>query len=307
MLQEPQEAEGRVSHRLLVETLQKVVPFTLEEKDATTREHLEHLKHVWLEVDGGRMEFSSCDGVQLAHATMEADWPNGQWLVQGKASRILIVGSITDEDLPVRLAPARIVVAKTELPVVDTKWLDYRKFYQEATAGVQAMIVLGRKQLRDALKDTAATMVGVKLTRGHCLAYLARDDRKTMETVTLAKVPLSVQMASGESQACFDMGRLKKLARCCGEALTIKLTGEGKATLFEGEGCWYLLMPTQRFPGEFCLTPLQRQSLEWAEDLLQSIKKGEVQAQVQLGGGKLVVRWEPPPEQTTVEVPVESP
>jgi hypothetical protein len=107
-------------------------------------------------------------------------------------------------------------------------------------------------------------------------------------------------MATGESRAAFDMDRLLKAVRACGDSVTVKLQGEGKAALIEGTGYWQVLMPMSGFPSEVAFTQAEREALGWVEEMLRSIRRGEVQARVRLNKGGMAVSWEPQPEKTTI-------
>ena len=59
-------------------------------------------------------------------------------------------------------------------------------------------------------------------------------------------------------------------------------------------------MPLSGFPSEVAFSQAEREALEWVEEMLRSIRRGEVQAQVRLSKSGMAVSWEPQPERTSI-------
>ena len=286
---------GSVQQLGLAEVLRKVVPFT-----AGQNEYREGLKHVWFEAQGGSLELTTSDGYRIAHASLEASWPDGKWLLDGTACKQLSYAYSRGE-VAVEVHDGKVVVGDREVPVVDTKWVEYRQFYDEVQQGMEAMLIVARKTLTKALRESAGSVVGLRISpKEGCKLYVARQDRRdyTMETVGYAV--LSTQMATGDSRAAFDLDKLQKAVRQCGASITVKLQGDGKAALIEGTGYWQVLMPLSAFPSEVAFSQPEREALDWVEEMLRSIRRGEVKAEVRLNTGGMAVSWEPQPEKTSI-------
>ncbi|MBI4200250.1 MAG: hypothetical protein HY535_07245 [Chloroflexi bacterium] len=69
----------------------------------------------------------------------------------------------------------------------------------------------------------------------------------------------------------------------------------GRTALIEGTGYWQVLMPLSAFPSEVAFTQAEREALERVEEMLRSIRRGEVRAQVRLNKAGMAVSWSPSP------------
>ncbi len=75
-----------------------------------------------------------------------------------------------------------------------------------------------------------------------------------------------------------------------------------KATLFEAEDYWHILMPREGFPREVSLSNAEREAIKWAQEALDAIRKGEVPGLVLIGGGKFYLELSPGLAQTEIRV-----
>ena len=294
--EEPQVlAKGSVQQFELAEALRKVVPFTAGEK-----EYRDNLKHVWFEAKDGTLELTTADGSRIAHVTLQAAWPDGQWLLDGSACKQLSY-AYSQGEVAVEVYEAKIVVGQLTVPVVDTKWVEYRKVYDEVQANAGAMLIVAKKVLNKALKQATGNIVGLRVSQKEgCRLYVAKEDRREYTTETVGHAALAVQVATGDARAAFDLDRLRKAMSHCGDSVTLKLQGEGKPALVEGTGYWHILASLASFPKEVTFSQSERQALEWVEEMLKSIRRGEVQAVVRLNKGGMQVSWEPQPEATNI-------
>jgi hypothetical protein len=59
-------------------------------------------------------------------------------------------------------------------------------------------------------------------------------------------------------------------------------------------------MPLSGFPSEVAFSQAAREILGWVEEMLLSMRRGEVQAVVRLSKSGMAVSWEPQPERTSI-------
>jgi len=282
-----------VLHYALAGALKKVTPFM------ETGNGRENLTHVWFEAAGGRLSVTTSNGHCIAHATLEANWPDGQWLLEGTACKVL-ANSYYQADVAVEIQDEAVAVDKQVLPIADSKWVDYQRFYQEVQEGMEGMAVMSRRPLQRVLREHGGTVVGLKITQTETRLYVAREDQRDFGLETVACEILATQLATGTARVAFDKDKVNRALRHCGDWVTLKLQGEGKPALIEGTDYWQVLMPLTTFPSEVNFSQTERESLEWAIEMLRSIRKGQVQAVVQLGKSGMSVSWEPQPERTAI-------
>jgi len=62
------------------------------------------------------------------------------------------------------------------------------------------------------------------------------------------------------------------------------------------------LVPNSGFPKEVALTTGERDSLKWAQEALEAVRKGEVAGLVLIGGGKFYLELSPGRTETEIRV-----
>jgi len=115
---------------------------------------------------------------------------------------------------------------------------------------------------------------------------------KTGETTSCESLP--VQMFSGpDKKVAYHAERFRRALTSCGPTATIQVGDPLKATILEADDYWHILMPEQGFPREVSMTTAERESIAWAMEALEAVKKGEVPGIVLLGGGKFYLELRP--------------
>ena len=111
-----------------------------------------------------------------------------------------------------------------------------------------------------------------------------------------------LMIAGPDKKIAYHGERLRRALTSCGPSATIEVGDPTKPTLFESEDYWHILAPLSVFPREVSLTNGERESLKWAEEALQAIRKGEVAGRVLMGGGKFYLELLPGDAQTEIRV-----
>jgi hypothetical protein len=179
---------GSVDRPALAAALKRVVPFRYMKGDR------DQISHVWLEADGGFLTLIASDGYRMARATLEADWPNGQWLLDGESCRLFTL-SLHDGEAPVTIGEQFLSVGERDLPVVGTTWVDYASIVEAAEAGAKATLILDRPAVLDFLQNTAGNVIGLWAHGEKCLAFMARSKGDLMkanvvlETLSVTDLP----------------------------------------------------------------------------------------------------------------------
>ena len=195
-------------------------------------------------------------------------------------------------------------VGGVAIPIVgEESWLDYRTLLQEVQEKVNSSLLTDRKSLARALREAKGDIIGVSLAGGQARLVVAINNRRDYSLETIGVRSLPCQMVQGEGRAAFERDTLGKLVRAAGGWVSLKFQPDSEqlvAALVECPNFLALAMTRRPFPRDTFLSPQQRELLEWAEEMLASIRKGEVQARVEVGSEYLTVTWSPEPSQTTV-------
>lgn len=296
-------ASSQVDGDKLAEAFRRLTPFMAGKG---TRPGLEA---VFVESHGGTLELTACDGYRLAHATLELDFPEGDYLLDGDGCKdfawrhygggqilVEVYQSLVKlEALCPRAAEVRQVVQVDRLQI---PYIDYRRL---SGGTYDTWAIVETKRWIKPLRQHHAEVVGVVYSPEGCRLYFQNQEG---DTIAVEEGP--VQMFSGpERKVAYHGERLRRALTSCGPSVTIKVGDPKRATLFETEGYYHLLMATTGFPREVNFTAKEREVLTWAEDVLQSVRRGEVFARVEIGGGKLYLELSS--ERTATEIVVNTP
>ena len=285
---------GSVDRPALAVALKRVVPFRYMKGDR------ENISHVWLEADGGFLTLIASDGYRMARATLEADWPNGQWLLDGESCRVFTLG-LQDGEAPVSINEQFLSVGNRDLPVVGTRWVDYARIVEAAESGAKVSLILDRQAVQGFLARVQGDVVGLLASGAECRAYAARTiNNKTGAMETLSNTVLPTRMVTGEGQAAFQVTYLKEALGHCAENLTFSF-GPTAAGILECPDYWHGVMLVGAFPPLTIIPgPREVKVLAWIDDFLKSVRKGKVTAAFRMAAGGLAISWDPQPPATTV-------
>ena len=274
--------QGEVNAAELQAALRKIVPFFSLDKT--------ELLHVWCEVDGGEVRLTGGDGFQLTQVWFEADWPNGEWLLDGAECKKFAqsADSTLHGDLPLEITDTAIKVNDMVIPVRGRKWMDYRAVLKMAQAGLIAEALFDRRELGKFVRPRG-DVLGLTLRDGKCFGVRkeGRDPEERGEETLIA-----TQLVSGDAKAAFDRTRFKKVVDTFGAWITVKFQAESNApVILEGDHHWHIIMPWSTFPLVSELGKHEHDALTLAQDMIAAILKEDVKASVDLREGRMVIEW----------------
>jgi len=292
MTQQSTTASVKVDGDKLAEALRRVSPF-MGEKDRP------NIAGVYAESQGGTLQLTTTDGFRMAHLTLALPFPEGNYLMKAdgvkdfsqlhyNGQEIEVAVGQGDEQDTLKLGD--VIVELETTPYPDYTRLIPQDFDLEAIVDTRAWI----KPIRQHKPE----VVGVVYSASGCRAYYRNFEG---ETVVCESLP--VQMIAGpDKKVAYHGERLRKALTSCGPSATIEVGNPAKATLFQSEDYWHLLMPMEGFPREVSLTSAGREVLKWAEEALQAVRRGEVAGRVLMGGGKFYLELLPGDAQTEIRV-----
>ncbi len=274
----------------LAEAMRKVTPF-IGEKERPV------LHAVFLESHGSTLEMTTTDGYRMAHVTLEEMvFPEGDFLLEGDACKDFAFRH-SDEVVQVEVSETEVKLGDVTVARVNGDYLNWRSVLPDP---IETMAIVETNKWIKPLRAKGGEVVGVVYNWEDGYQIYFQD--KNGETTAVEKVP--AQMGQGpERKVAYKREDLRRALTGCAPAVTIKV-GE-KATLFEAEGYWHLLAQRADFPREVNLTQAEREVLKWAEDVLESVRKGEVPAKVITGGGRFYLELDP--ERTETEILIATP
>ena len=285
-------ASVQVDGDKLAEAMRRVTPFMAEGSPI-------NLSAVFAEAQGGVLQLTATDGYRMAHLTVALPFPDGNWLLKAAGCKdfsqrhyngAAIEAAVGEGDPPASLKLGDVVVDLEGTPYINYPDAVPEDFDTEAIIDTKAWIKV--------IRQAKAEIVGVVFSSAGTRLFLqARDG----ETTACESVP--VQMFVGpDKKVAYNAERLRRALTSCGATATIQVGDPAKATLFEAEDYWHILVPHTVFPKEVSLTQAQRDSIKWAQEALEAIRKGEVPGLVLIGGGKFYLELSADRNQAEVRV-----
>lgn len=289
------EAQGcQVDGDKLAEAFRRVTPFMCGPEKPV-------LHSVYVEAHGGTLELTTTDGFRMAHLTLEMDFPVGDYVLDGEGVKDFAFRHYSGQ-VPVEVVEKGVKLGEVVVARVEGPYPNYRRLKPEAE---ETMAIVETRGWIKALRQHHPDVVGVVFSPQGCRMYFQQNGETT------GREDLPVQMCSGvEMKVAFKGDHLRRALTSCGRSATIKPQqppgdplSRPTPTLLEAGHYWHLLMPHAIFPSEVNLSERDREALKWAEDALQAVRKGEVEAKVVMGGGRFYLELGVKETQIFLETP----
>lgn len=290
--------KASVQAKDLQTTLRRILPFLGEDH--------EQYSHVWIEVDGGELRATGSNGYHLVHSWFEADWPNGEWLLDGGMCTKLEAAcdTLPPVDIAVEISDTAIKfnwVGNQEyevlVPVRSRTWIDYSTIKDSVSGNISGRAIIARSELMKFIRPRGG-LVGLELRDGKCFGVRTEN---MLDTTRAPEVQIPTQLVFGEGKAAFDRQRLKPTVESFAGGITVNFQASDKQpVVFEGDRHWHILMPWSEYPQISALGVNERKTLDLAADIIDSIRKEEVKAIVDIDEGQMTITWDPEPLRTVV-------
>ncbi len=269
-------ASVQVDGDKLAEALRRVTPFMAESNPA-------NLACVYAEAQDGVLQLTATDGYRMAHLTVPLPFPTGHFSMKAAGVKDFSQRHYNGEAVPVQVGEGdSLGTLKLGEVVVDLEASPYIDYPSAVPENFDVEAIIDTKAWIKPIRKEKPETIGVVYSSAGCRMYL---QGKTGETT--ACEPLPVQMFSGpDKKVAYHAERFRRALTSCGPTATIQVGDPLKATIFEAEDYWHILMPQQGFPREVSMTTAERESIAWAMEALEAVKKGEVPGIVLIGGGK---------------------
>lgn len=295
MQQQIATASVKVDGDKLAEALRRVTPFIAGENPP-------NLACIYAESQAGTLQLTATDGFRMAHLTVALPFPEGNWLMKGKAVKDFAFRHFNGAEVEVTVGEAGsqgtlklgdVIVELEGTPYVNYPAVVPEEFDVEAIIDTKAWI--------KPIRHHKAEVVGILYSSAGCRMFL---QSKEGETVACESPP--VQMFSGpDKKVAYSAEKFRRALTSCGPTATIQVGDPLKATLFEAEDYWHILMPRVGFPKEIALSTVERDAIKWAQEALEAVRKGEVPGIILIGGGKFYLELRP--GLTTSEIRAQEP
>jgi len=292
-------ASVKVDGDKLAEALRRVTPFMADESPPS-------LACVFAESQGGVLQLTTTDGYRMAHLTVALPFLEGNYLMKGAGVKDFSQRHYNGAEVTVEVGPPAVQFNPQITPLyiklgevtVELETSPYINYPAAVPENFDLEAIIDTKAWIKLIRQNKPEVVGVVYSSAGCRMYL---QSKEGETVACESVP--VQMLSGpDKKVAYHGERLRRALTSCGPTATIQVGDPAKATLFEAEDYWHILTPYGVFPREVSLSNAERESIKWAQEVLEAIRKGEVPAIVLIGGGKFYLELRPGLTQTQVIV-----
>lgn len=284
--------KGSVNSKDLATALHRVLPFL--------KEGHQQYGHIWIEVDGGVLRVTGSNGFHLVQTWFEADLPNGEWLLDGEMCNTLeaTYHTLASEDLAVEISDTAIKFNDVLVPVRGRTWIDYSTIKDSVSGNIGGRAVIARSEMMKFIRPRGG-VVGLELRDGKCFGVRTEN---LLDNVRAPEVQIPTQLVFGEGKAAFDRQRLKPTVESFTGGITVNFqAGDKQPVILEGDRHWHILMPWSEYPQIAVLGVNERKALDLAADIIDSIRKEDVKAIVDIDDGQMTITWDPEPIRTVVQ------
>jgi len=276
-------ASAKVDGDKLAEALRRVTPFMASENPPS-------LAGVYAESQGGVLQLTATDGYRMAHLTVALPFPDGNYLMKGAGVKDFSQRHYNGQEVTVEVGQGdELGLIKMGEVTVELESSPYINYPAAVPDNFDLEAIIDTKAWIKPLRQNKPEMVGVVYSSAGCRMFL---QSKEGETVACESVP--VQMFSGpDKKVSYHGERLRRALTSCGPTATIQVGDTKKATLLEAEDYWHIIQPMEGFPREVSMSNNERESIKWAQEALDAVRKGEVPGIVLIGGGKFYLELRP--------------
>ena len=276
-------ASVQVDGDKLAEALRRVTPF-MAEKDPPS------LACVYAEADNGVLQLTATDGYRMAHLTVPLPFPTGHFSMKAAGVKDFSQRHYNEQEVTVEVGPPAVQIRPEITPLyikmgevtVELEASPYIDYPSAVPENFDTEAIIDTKAWIKPIRQEKPESIGVVYSSSGCRMYL---QSKGGETTACESLP--VQMFSGpDKKVAYHGERFRRALTSCGPTATIQVGDTKKATLLEAEDYWHIIMPQEGFPREVSMSTAERESIAWAMEALEAVKKGEVPGIVLIGGGK---------------------
>lgn len=274
----------------LAEALRRVSPFMGEPSRP-------NIAGVYAESQGGTLQLTTTDGFRMAHLTLALPFPDGNWLMKAEGVKDFSQRHYNGQEIEVAVGDEQGTLKLGEV-TVELETTPFVNYADVIPQDFDLEAIVDTKAWTKPIRQHKPEVVGVVYSSSGCRAYY-----QNYQGETVACESLPVQMIAGpDKKVAYHGERLRRALTSCGPSAAIEVGDPSKPTLFEAEDYWHILAPMADFPREVTLTNAERESLKWAEEALQALRKAEVTGRVLIGGGKFYLDLDPGLAQTEIRV-----
>jgi len=283
MIQQTATASVKVDGDKLAEALRRVSPFMADESPL-------NLAGVYAESQVGTLQLTASDGYRMAHLTVALLFPDGNFLMKGQGVKDFSTRHYNGAEVEVRrtdaLPDSPLLMGDVSVDLEQTPYINYPDAVPD---NFDTEAIIDTKTWIKPIRQHKPEQVGVVYSSAGCLMFL-----QSHEGETVACESLPVQMFSGpDKKVAYNAGRFRRALTSCGAGATVQVGDPARPTLFEAEDYWHILMPVAGFPREIAISNSERESIKWAVEALEAVRKGEAPGLVLIGGGKFYLQLDP--------------
>ena len=285
-------ASVKVDGDKLAEAIRRVTPFIGDGSRPT-------LACVYAESQGGVLQLTATDGYRMAHLSVPLPFPEGNYLMKGTGVKDFSTRHYNGQEVEVKVGEGdELGLINLGEVTVELETSPYVNYPDAVPEDFDLEAIIDTKAWIKPIRQNKPEIVGVVYSSAGCRMYLQSRDGETV-----ACEPLPVQMFSGpDKKVAYRAEYFRRALTSCGPSATIQVGDPVKATLFEAEDYWHILMPREGFPREVSLSNAEREAIKWAQEALEAVRKGEVPGLILIGGGRFYLELSPELTQTEIRV-----